>query len=404
VDESQCVSQLDQGALSVMNMLAEVLRVRLIARALVLCALADCGGQATTVLGTPERDSGQSGQSSGGTGNNGASGGAGSSGASGGVAASNGGSAAVDAEAKSRCGFAPDLGSSSAPTPSAAGNVVLTRIFRFLDDTSSVPVNLPQLPNVTADWAGTQARSILDAHVANMTEAPGLVRFLAKWLNVPVVDGGPSPAHTWSIKLLDPSATLTTLLASPTGEPHRIGILTDPQVLVARASISTRGAWMTENLFCQLGPRVPADINQMILPPPPGTTERQWLGQSVNNPVCAGCHSLFDPFGFSLNHFDSLGNYRDTDNGGAVDSSGATRSPMLTFASIDDLAPQLAVSCPVAQCFASLVMNDAFAASGLAILPFTSDEVNHVANAFADSSFSIRELVTAIVETPSFLK
>jgi hypothetical protein len=34
---------------------------------------------------------------------------------------------------------------------------------------------------------------------------------------------------------------------------------------------------------------------------------------------------------------------------------------MLKFISIDDLAPQLGVSCPVAQCFAKLVMADAFA-------------------------------------------
>jgi hypothetical protein len=117
-----------------------------------------------------------------------------------------------------------------------------------------------------------------------------------------------------------------------------------------------------------------------------------------------------DPPGYSLDNFDRFGNYRETDNGGAVDSSGtvsipfSTPLPMLTFTSILDLAPQLAVSCPVAQCFAKLVMTDAFAVPLGSMNPFTTQEANHVANAFANSNFSIRELVKAIVETPSFLR
>jgi hypothetical protein len=112
-----------------------------------------------------------------------------------------------------------------------------------------------------------------------------------------------------------------------------------------------------------------------------------------------------DTPGFSLEHFDEQGSYRDLDNGKPVDSSGTLLTPPLSFTSYDDLAPQLAVSCPVAQCFAKLVMTNAFAVSPTsANLPFTDEEVNHVANAFANSNFSIRALVRAIVGTPSFLQ
>jgi hypothetical protein len=304
--------------------------------------------------------------------------------------------------------------------------VVWQRIHQFLDDSPSFPSDpLPAQP--TAAWAAAQASSILDDHFTNGTEALGLVRFLRAWLNVSAGDAGPSVGDIWSVKLLDPSATLTTLLAGPTGDPHRIGILTDPQVLTAYGPISPRGAWMTANLACF-----------PIPPPPPGTgavpplaagmTERQWLESDLNDPACASCHNLMDPLGFSLEHFDAMGNYRDLDNGSPVDSSGITDTchqreggtcvlrgplPVLTFTSILDLAPQLAVSCPVAQCFARLAMSDAFSVP-LAIsranstpspnLPFTQEEVNHVANAFADANFSIRALVKAIVGSPSFLR
>jgi hypothetical protein len=145
------------------------------------------------------------------------------------------------------------------------------------------------------------------------------------------------------------------------------------------------------------------------VPPPltPGQTRREQLASAVTPPSCQACHLVFDPPGFSLEHFDEVGNYRDLDNGQPVDSAGTTHglTPMLTFTSIDDLAPQLAMSCPVAQCFAKAVMSDAFAVSPTSTnLPFSAEEANHVANAFANSNFSIRELVKAIVGTPSFLR
>jgi Protein of unknown function (DUF1588) len=334
-----------------------------------------------------------------------------------------GGTPQVDAASASRCLFSPDLSAVSAASTTSS-TVVWQRIHQFLDDSPSFPSDpLPAQP--TAAWAAGQASSILDDHFANGTEALGLVRFLRAWLSVPAGDAGPSASDTWSVKLLDPSATLTTLLAGPTGDPHRIGILTDPQVLTAYARISSRGAWMSANLLCLPVPPPPPEFGT-VPPLATGTTERQWLEKDLNDPSCAGCHTLTDPPGFSLEHFDAMGNYRDLDNGSPVDSSGTFDTchqgaacvvgvplPVLTFTSILDLAPQLAVSCPVAQCFARLAMSDAFSVP-LAIsrsnsnpspnLPFTQEEVNHVANAFADANFSIRALVKAIVGTPSFLR
>jgi hypothetical protein len=238
-------------------------------------------------------------------------------------------------------------------------------------------------------------------------------------LNLPAPDAGFSVADAWSLRLVDPTATLATLLASPTGVLHRNGVLTDPQVLTARPSISGRGKWMAVNLWCNALPEPPPGT--MATGPAPGSlapgmTRRQWLESAlVVDPVCASCHGLMDPAGDSLEHFDEMGNYRDLDNGQAVNSSGTLKGNSLrglTFTSINDLAPQLAVSCPVAQCFALLVMSDAFgvpltgpfAFQSQSNLPFTPAEVNHVANAFADSNFSIRALVKAIVGTRSFLQ
>jgi hypothetical protein len=76
------------------------------------------------------------------------------------------------------------------------------------------------------------------------------------------------------------------------------------------------------------------------------------------------------------------------------------------FSSIDDLAPQLAESCEVARCISRSLLREAIAPDlpWNADPPFTDDDVLPIANAFADSGFSIRALVRSIVESPVFLR
>src|SRR5690606_12094639 len=40
------------------------------------------------------------------------------------------------------------------------------------------------------------------------------------------------------------------------------------------------------------------------------------------NPVCATCHNVMDPIGFSLENFDAIGQWRTREPGGAIDASG----------------------------------------------------------------------------------
>jgi hypothetical protein len=41
-----------------------------------------------------------------------------------------------------------------------------------------------------------------------------------------------------------------------------------------------------------------------------------------NNPVCAACHKIMDPIGFSLENFDLIGTWRSTEGGAKIDASG----------------------------------------------------------------------------------
>ena len=314
-------------------------------------------------------------------------------------------SAGVDAAPPPpRCSFTPEISGEGASIMASA-TVISSRIYAFLDGdpTGLPPGALPSQP--TAVWAADRAMAILDGHLAAHTNAPGFIRFMKAWLGLSDVNA--LPAVTWSMKLLEPNATLATLLATPTGEPHRIGILTDRQWLQAKQRIVSRGMWVQNQLLCAPKFSIPASSPPTL--PPKGDTRREKWENIVSPPDCQTCHAIMDPPGFALEHFDDTGNYSDLDNGKAINAAGTMistdRTLQLAFTSIDDLAPQLATSCDVARCFARKVMTDAYSVSpGMMAVPLTESEVNHVANAFANSGFSIRELVKAVVRTPSFLR
>src|SRR5262249_46671161 len=49
---------------------------------------------------------------------------------------------------------------------------------------------------------------------------------------------------------------------------------------------------------------------------------RDRLSAHKVNPSCASCHGSFDPLGLALENFDSLGQWRLSMNGAAIDTSG----------------------------------------------------------------------------------
>jgi mono/diheme cytochrome c family protein len=112
------------------------------------------------------------------------------------------------------------------------------------------------------------------------------------------------------------------------GLPRR-GVLTHAAVLTltsnpTRTSPVKRGKWVLENLLAQPPP-----------PPPPGVPPlgegkeamgsaslRQRMELHREDPMCASCHALMDPIGFSLENFDGIGRWREKDGTFAIDASG----------------------------------------------------------------------------------
>ncbi len=91
-----------------------------------------------------------------------------------------------------------------------------------------------------------------------------------------------------------------------------------------RTSPVWRGKWVLENLLGTPAPLPPPNV-----PPLDGegaaqqpASVRQKMEQHRANPVCAACHKIMDPIGFSLENFDLIGRYRASDGGIPIDATG----------------------------------------------------------------------------------
>jgi mono/diheme cytochrome c family protein len=92
-----------------------------------------------------------------------------------------------------------------------------------------------------------------------------------------------------------------------------------------RTSPVKRGKWVLENLLGAPVPQPPPGVETNLTETTPGaapTSVRQRLERHRANQSCAACHAVMDPVGFSLEQFDLIGKWRDTDGGSPVNATG----------------------------------------------------------------------------------
>ncbi len=118
-------------------------------------------------------------------------------------------------------------------------------------------------------------------------------------------------------------------VALPDGSP-RAGLLGHGSILTVtsyatRTSPVLRGKWILENLLGSPPPPPPANV-----PPLEETRSnthvvsmRERMEAHRVNPVCASCHRIMDPAGLSMENFDAIGRWRDTEGSSAIDATGS---------------------------------------------------------------------------------
>ena len=96
---------------------------------------------------------------------------------------------------------------------------------------------------------------------------------------------------------------------------------------------------------------VPQDVNTVL---PEESEEanniRERIAQHRTDPSCVGCHDKIDPIGFSFEHFDAMGAWRENwENGVPIDATGDIE--LGSFSDASELIAMIATTDVAKECY-----------------------------------------------------
>jgi hypothetical protein len=130
--------------------------------------------------------------------------------------------------------------------------------------------------------------------------------------------------------LTSPLTTSDPTLAAyygPRPDGWGVGLLAEGALLTINASNeftspTQRGKLIRERLLCDDMPPPPPVVGD--IPPPTGSeTTRERYEAHTEYPACAECHVRMDPMGFTFEHLDATGRYRETEGPFPIDDTGS---------------------------------------------------------------------------------
>lgn len=199
----------------------------------------------------------------------------------------------------------------------------------------------------------------------------------------------PPEPGTWAEVELDPAqrAGFMTQVAFLAGHGHPL----NPSPVL-------RGVYTLEDVLCHpLGAPPPVAEAMMIPEAPEGQTNREAYEALTAADECQACHGVINPIGFAFEHYDTLGAWRDQDNGNAVDASGAYSD--MNFVGAVELMSQLPERLEVQRCVSGKWLRYAYGGGRVFETP---DIQTQTEVAFAEADLTITELLVAIVTHPRF--
>jgi hypothetical protein len=129
---------------------------------------------------------------------------------------------------------------------------------------------------------------------------------------------------TKEIKATDKPELVTDATAFHRGGVLRLGAVLTATSAPLRTSPVKRGDWILRRILGTPVPPPPADAGSLPADDKMfgGLSLKKKLEQHKRNATCANCHFRIDPLGFSLEHFDSTGRWREKyADGNAIEDS-----------------------------------------------------------------------------------
>jgi mono/diheme cytochrome c family protein len=191
-------------------------------------------------------------------------------------------------------------------------------------------------------------------------------------------------------------------------DPRR-GVLGKGSVLMVtsaanRTSPVQRGQWVLENLLGSRAPNPPPGVETNLdqkADASKAKTLRERMEVHRSQTVCASCHSIMDPIGFSLENFDLVGKWRAMDEKSPIDATG-------------ELVDGTKLDGPTSLRRALLSRSDAFVtvateklltyAMGRATTPYDMPAVRSIVRAAGRNDYRFSSLVLGVVNSEPFQK
>jgi Protein of unknown function (DUF1592)/Protein of unknown function (DUF1588)/Protein of unknown function (DUF1595)/Protein of unknown function (DUF1585)/Protein of unknown function (DUF1587) len=187
---------------------------------------------------------------------------------------------------------------------------------------------------------------------------------------------------------------------------HNFGLLSQAGVLMTLAQAEKtaaihRGVFLRRKLLCEALPPPPPGLATPLPEIAAGVSSRERITQHTSGAVCAACHSRINPLGFTLDHFDIAGQWREQVDGLAIDSKASIGDAGFS-ADVDGaraLSEQLANSPNARACVVQQLFSFAFGRK-----PAQTDAAlfDSLATKFEASGFSLKSLLTELATADDF--
>lgn len=191
---------------------------------------------------------------------------------------------------------------------------------------------------------------------------------------------------------------------------ERAGILSHPYLMTGLAYHATsspihRGVFLVKRVLGRnLRPPVDAII-PLSEAAEPNLTTRERVTVQTNGQMCQTCHRVINPLGFTLEHYDAVGRFRNEEKGKAIDAHGkyaTLEGDEVTFDGVRELANFLKDSREVHRSFARQFFQHAVKQPVAAFGPTKLDELE---TAFREGGYAVAPLMKKVIEisTPNNL-
>ncbi len=189
----------------------------------------------------------------------------------------------------------------------------------------------------------------------------------------------------------------------PAERTERAGVLSHPYIMArfAYADFSSpihRGVFLARNVLGRALRPPPEAFTPLPADLHPDLTTRERIELQTKPTACRGCHGLINPFGFALENFDAVGQFRAEEKGKPIDVSGSYELPSgeeRSFRGARELAQFVAGSEQAHEAFVVQLFHNTAKQPIRAFGPGVADEL---LREFVENGFDIQKLLVRVAE------